>query len=104
MTNAPVLESKFIKELVSDKHGVMVTDEVNFSHVTVGEVQEKVVSIRYDFGSFDLFRMLLFSCVKLIYTNRFDVEVADGVVPTVGLLSNLIHRSCDKLQVICCSK
>lgn len=45
---APLLESRFIKELVCDKQGVIITDEVNFGDVIVGEVQEKLVCIRND--------------------------------------------------------
>ena len=42
----PRIESKFTKKLLENKADVVITDDVNFSDVTLGEIQESILSVR----------------------------------------------------------
>ena len=42
----PRVEGKFTQKLLQNKEGVMITNEINFSDVTLGQKQEAVIYIR----------------------------------------------------------
>ena len=44
--SGPRMESKFTKKLLENKADIVITNEINFSDVTLREIQETVIFIR----------------------------------------------------------
>ena len=46
--SGPRMESKFTKKLLENKADIVITDEINFSDVILGKMEETVMLIRYE--------------------------------------------------------
>ena len=46
--SGPRMESKFTKKLLENKADIVITNEINFSDVTLGKTEETVMFIRYE--------------------------------------------------------
>ena len=44
--SGPRMESKFTKKLLENKADIVITDEINFSDVILGKMEETVMLIR----------------------------------------------------------